>query len=87
MTIRDLSNPSNENTIQIFFLNATGRGFASRLEVTQGMTLGQLIHEKGVDDPSKYKITLNGVAETAVPEYVLREGDRVSATQTDTKGA
>lgn len=88
MTIVNLSQPEDNNsgsTIEVQFINATGHGYARRLQCSTGTTLRELNESQGVTDPSRYQILVNG--EPAAAEYVLQDGDKVVASVSNIKGA
>jgi hypothetical protein len=72
--------------MRIFFINHSGGGFASTIEVPDGMTLGQLFAERMPGCPAEdYHIRLNR-APAAADEW-LSEGARVSFTPRKIEGA
>lgn len=72
--------------MKVLFLNNDGGGFADHVEVTDGTTIDKFIGQQLPD----YKAgdLLIRVNRQPVPrEYVLQDGDRVSATPTKIEGA
>ena len=71
---------------KVLFINNDGGGFADNVDITEGMTMGQLFAQKmGAVHPGSYLIRINR-AETS-SAYVLQDGDRVSITPTKIEGA
>ena len=71
---------------KICFINSDGGGFASELEIRDGLTVGELFQQKVPHGkPQDFLIRCNRQA--TVAEQVLREGDRVTITPTKIEGA
>jgi hypothetical protein len=72
--------------MKIFFINHTGGGFASTIEVPDGTTLGQLFAERMPGCAAEdYQIRLNRAPASA--DERLDEGARVSFTPRKIEGA
>ena len=72
--------------MRVLFLNNDGGGFADHVEVAEGTKIDQFIGGQLPDyKPGDLLIRVN---RQPVPrDYVLQEGDRVSATPTKIEGA
>ncbi len=72
--------------MQVLFLNNDGAGFADHIEIADGTTVERFFEDQLPDrEPADYLIRVNRLP---VPrEYVLQEGDRVSATPVKIEGA
>lgn len=74
------------NTIAIQYLNNEGTGFADWVnDVAAGTTLSQFLASRGVNDPRRYTITVNGAVAAATT--ILADRDRVSVTPSKVAGA
>ena len=72
--------------MRVTFLNAAGEGFADTLNVAEGTTAAQLFVDQVGNACSKdYTIRVN--SQTVVAEAVLHDGDRVTVTPKNVKGA
>lgn len=71
--------------MRILFINAMGEGFAKRIDVTDGTTVGELFQQKVGGDPKGYTIKLNH--QEAAEDDPLRDGDRVSVSPAKVVGA
>ncbi len=72
--------------LKIFFINCVGAGFADRIEVADGTTVGQLFGQKMPDcKPGDYLIRVDRQA--VASDEPLRDGCRVSITPTKIEGA
>jgi hypothetical protein len=72
--------------MRIFFINHTGGGFASTIEVPEKMTLGELFNQKMPGCRAEdYHIRLNRAPASA--DELLSEGARVSITPCKIEGA
>ena len=72
--------------MQLLYINNAAEGFADRIEVDEGTTVGAFFEQKmpGVS-PEDYLIRVN---RQVVPEdQVLQEGDRVTITPLKIEGA
>jgi len=72
--------------MKILFLNNDGGGFADHVEASQGVTIERFVqdhlpHHK----PGDLLIRVN--RQPVSRDYVLQDGDRVSATPTKIEGA
>ena len=73
--------------ISVLFLNSNGEGVATRVSVSNGMTLGEFIaahagHGVRFED---YQVSVNRDIEER--SYVLQDGDRVSLLPSKVTGA
>src|SRR5687768_4758314 len=72
--------------VNIYFLNHSGAGFADRIEIQEGTTVGQLFASKMPgSDPRDYLVRLN--RQPTAADEVLTEGCRVSVTPLKIQGA
>ena len=72
--------------MRIFFINHTGGGFASTIEVPEQTTLGQLFNQKMPGCSAEdYHIRLNRAPAPA--DEMLSEGARVSIAPCNIEGA
>ena len=72
--------------MKILFLNNGGSGFADYVEVSEGTDIQSFINKQLPDyKPGDLLIRVN--RQPVARDYVLREGDRVSATPTKIEGA
>ncbi|MBA4020260.1 MAG: molybdopterin converting factor [Pirellula sp.] len=71
--------------MKILFIDATGAGFASPIEVAEGTTVGTLFLERIGGDPKAFLIRVN--RQSATVNQVLQPGDRVSITPLKIEGA
>jgi hypothetical protein len=72
--------------MKVFFLNNSGGGFASEIEIPEGTTVAKLFEQRlPGSDPHDYLIRVN--RQPAVASEVLTEGSRVSMTPTKIEGA
>lgn len=71
--------------MKILFIDATGAGFASPIDVTEGTSVGTLFLERVGGDPKSFLIRVN--RQTAHINQQLNEGDRVSITPLKIEGA
>ena len=72
--------------MQIFYINNDGAGFADRIEVAQGITVGAFFAEKMPNRASEdYLIRVN--RQPAAFDQVLQHEDRVSFTPVKIEGA
>ena len=72
--------------MQILFINNSGSGYADYTEVAEGTTIGKFISEK-LPDHKADDLLIRVNRQATARDYVLREGDRVSATPTKIEGA
>jgi N-acetyl-anhydromuramyl-L-alanine amidase AmpD len=82
----DSQNPSAEapRMITITFLNNDGGGFADRLQVVHGTTIGTFFQEKFDGHSSRYQIRVNN--DRVASHYVLQDEDKVAVTPTKQQG-
>ena len=71
--------------MKILFIDATGAGFASPIEVAEGTSVGTLFLERVGGDPKAFLIRVN--RQGATINQPLHEGDRVSVTPLKIEGA
>jgi sulfur carrier protein ThiS len=72
--------------MRIFWLNNDGAGFADYVEVAQGVTIEKFLSEQLPDrEPEDLLIRVN--RQPVSRDYVLKEGDRVTATPLKIQGA
>ena len=72
--------------MKVLFLNNDGAGFADYVEITPGTTVEQFITKQLPDrKPDDLLIRVN--RQPVARDYVLQDGDRVSATPTKIEGA
>lgn len=71
----------------IFFVNNEGGGFADRIDVQDGTTIGELCAARvGVSvDRNRFNIRVN--RDVVPADYVLQSGDRVTITPNKIEGA
>lgn len=65
-------------SIRIRFINNDGAGFSDQISVREGITVQELLAERGVTNPSQYTIRVNR-EECVLENDVVRDGDRVQA--------
>ena len=72
--------------MRILWINNDGGGFADYVNVNDGTMVKSFFNEKlpGAE-PSDYLIRVN--RQPVASDYVLREGDRITATPTKIEGA
>ena len=79
------------NMITIFFVSNSGAGFAGQLQVREGITVGELFAQQMPDSKPEHCLirVTRGQQTIRAPEasFVLREGDRYSATPNKVAGA
>ena len=72
--------------MKVLFLNNDGGGFADHVQVAEGTTISQFVNEHLPDyKPGDLLIRVN--RQPVARDYVLQDGDRVSATPTKIEGA
>lgn len=72
--------------MRVNFINNDGGGFADKVEVGYATTVKDFFSEHmGDASASKYRIKVNGAP--ARPEQELQDGDKVSITPMNVKGA
>ena len=72
--------------MRVLFLNNQGAGFADYVDVAEGATIEKFLAQHLSDHkPGDLLIRVN--RQPVARDYVLREGDRVSATPTKIEGA
>jgi len=72
--------------MQIYFINNVGAGFADRIEVPEGTTVGKLFAQKMPDaNPTDYLVRVD--RQPVAADEPLRHGCRVSITPTKIEGA
>lgn len=72
--------------MQLVFINNDGAGFADKIDVADGITVGQLFAQRmPYGKAQDYLIRVNRQPTTS--DYVLQPGDRVSITPTKIEGA
>lgn len=72
--------------MNIYFLNHSGAGYADRIEVEPGTTIGQLFAQKMPGaDPGDFLVRLN--RQPTAADEPLTEGCRVSVTPLKIQGA
>jgi hypothetical protein len=72
--------------MKIFFINNTGGGFASHIDIPTGTTVQELFHDRvRFGKHEDFLIRVN--REMATADQQLREGDRVSVTGGKIEGA
>ena len=72
--------------MKILFINNLGGGFADYVTVAEGITVEQFFNQKmSGDSPADYLIRVN--RQPVSSDYVLQEGDRVTATPVKIEGA
>lgn len=72
--------------MQLVFINNDGSGFADKIDVADGITVGKLFAERMPHGKAEnFLIRVNRQPTTA--DYVLQPGDRVSITPTKIEGA
>lgn len=75
-----------ETEIAVRFLNHFGGGFAEKILIQKGTTLGEFLASKlSGENVSSYKIRLN--REPADPKEVLKEGDLIVLVPLKQEGA
>ena len=72
--------------MRILWINNEGGGFADYVHINEGTTVKSFLHEKLAGrEPSDYLIRVNRLP--VASDYVLQEGDRVTATPLKVEGA
>lgn len=71
--------------MKILFIDATGAGFASPIDVAEGTSVGTLFLERVGGDPKSFLIRIN--RQSATINQLLHDGDRVSITPLKIEGA
>jgi len=71
--------------MKILYINNHGGGFADRIDVGEGITVGQFFAQQIGSDPASYLIRVNRQPTSA--DQVLQEEDRVSITPVRIEGA
>jgi len=71
--------------MKIIYINNDGSGFAGHLDVQEGTTVAQFFEQQVEGKPDDYLIRVN--RQSATPDYVLQENDRVSFTPMKIQGA
>ncbi len=72
--------------MQIYFINNVGAGFADRIEVPEGTTVGQLFAQKLPDcRAADYLVRVD--RQPVAADEPLKDGCRVSITPTKIEGA
>ncbi|HVS73217.1 MAG TPA: MoaD/ThiS family protein [Phycisphaerae bacterium] len=72
--------------MRILFINNSGAGFADYIEVDQGTTIQSLL-EKKVHNTQPEELLIRVNRQPVPRDYLLQEGDRVSATPVKIEGA
>ncbi len=72
--------------MQILFINNNGSGYADYVEVADGTTIDKFIAEK-LSAKTSEDLLIRVNRQPVARDYVLQEGDRVSATPTKIQGA
>lgn len=71
--------------MRVMFINNDGGGFAERIELTEGTTVGQFFDQRMHGSPQDYCIRVN--RQPTDRQACLREGDVISITPTKIDGA
>jgi sulfur carrier protein ThiS len=72
--------------MKILFINNDGGGFADYVQVADGTTVQRFFNEKLPDrEPHDYLIRVN--RQPVPKDYILQEGDRITATPLKIEGA
>ena len=72
--------------MQVYFINATGAGFAERIDVPEGITVGQIFEQKLPGHrPEDFLVRVN--RQPVAADEPLTPGCRVSITPTKIEGA
>ena len=72
--------------MKILYIHNDGGGYADHVDVAPGKTVDQFFQEKMPDrDAHDYLIRVNRLP--VAKDYVLQEGDRISATPLKLEGA
>ena len=80
--------------MHVMFINNEGEGFAKKVEIEEGTSIGDFVtgfladqNEKDDGDrgPNDYKIKVN--RENVAADQVLTDGDRITMTPTKIEGA
>ena len=72
--------------MQVFFINNTGAGFAERIDVPDGMTVGQVFEQKMPGHrPEDFLVRVN--RQPVAADEPLTPGCRLSITPTKIEGA
>ncbi len=72
--------------MQVFFVNNNGGGFADYVEVNENTTVGQFFENHMQDaNAADYRIRVN--REPVPAGRLLRDGDKISITPNNVKGA
>jgi sulfur carrier protein ThiS len=70
--------------MKIMYVENQGGGFADYIEIETGMTVGQLLENKGIN-PASFMVRVD--RQQVAMDYVLQEGQRASVTPTKFQGA
>lgn len=77
--------PSN-NTVKIIFVDNSGQGFVDNIVIPAGTTILNFVKSKTNNaDPSRFVIRVNRVRPEA--DYVIQDGDKVTISPQNVKGA
>ena len=72
--------------MQVLLLNNDGAGFADYIDVEDGMTIEQMLHQQ-LPHRSPEELLIRVNRQPVARDHVLQAGDRVSATPTKIEGA
>ena len=76
--------------IKVLWVNNAGAGNSNNVEVCKGTTVGQFLNSYLGSNRANYTIRLNreeAISDAVLNNYVLQEGDRLSATPNKVTGA
>lgn len=72
--------------MNVLFLNNDGEGFAKQIDIDGDTRLDKFLDQNIEDfDPSNFVIRVN--RQPAVSDYILQDGDRISASPRKIEGA
>lgn len=76
----------SDETMQVFYVNGEGAGFADVVDVPKGTTVGSFFKQQmGGSPEDQYTIKVN--RDITPSDYVLHEGDKVTITPAKVGGS
>ena len=74
------------NKIKVLLVDNDGSGFASHVEVDEGLTVSQFVSQRRPEeDPSNFLVRVN--REEVSGDYTLRASDKLTLTPRNIEGA
>lgn len=83
---KSLQREAEENVMQILFRSSEGAGFARRVEVEEGTTIGQLFKQQMGESTDVGDFTVLVNREEVPEDQALKDGDRVSVVPAKVDG-